>query len=180
MLVPSASVTGFKGVFINGGKYQARVNENGTKRHLGNFATKEEAALSHDGRRKQGTCPFSIGTEVAWVPQGFIETLEKHRGLLEQLRASSTPSVQAALTYDLPGQAMIHSTSCGTSASKATLPVHQSESLQHAPGAARLPILHLYPPPFLLHHLCMRELTTQASKYTCLLHHADSAAPATS
>ena len=144
MLVPSASVTGFKGVFINGGKYQARVNEIGTKRHLGNFATKEEAALSHDGgRRKQGACPFSIGTEVAWVPQGFIETLEKHRGLLEQLRASSTPSVQAALTYDLPGQAMIHtytrdSTSCGTSASKATLPVHQSESLQHAPGAARL------------------------------------------
>jgi ubiquitin/hemin uptake protein HemP len=47
-LVPSAkSKTGFKGVYKNGGKYTAKIMENGKLRHLGNFATPEEAALCY-------------------------------------------------------------------------------------------------------------------------------------
>jgi len=47
-LVQSASnETGFKGVYKNGGKYEAKIKENGKSSHLGNFATPEEAALSY-------------------------------------------------------------------------------------------------------------------------------------
>jgi hypothetical protein len=47
-LVPSAGgETGFKCVYKHGGKYQARITENGKSRHLGNFATPEEAALCY-------------------------------------------------------------------------------------------------------------------------------------
>jgi hypothetical protein len=47
-LVPSAGgETGFKCVSKHGGKYQAKVQENGKWRHLGNFATAEEAALCY-------------------------------------------------------------------------------------------------------------------------------------
>jgi hypothetical protein len=47
-LVPSASgETGFKCVYRNGGKYEAKITENGKSRRLGNFATPEEAALCY-------------------------------------------------------------------------------------------------------------------------------------
>jgi ubiquitin len=47
-LVPSASgETGFRGVYKHGGKYKAKIRENGKYRHLGNFATPEEAALCY-------------------------------------------------------------------------------------------------------------------------------------
>jgi hypothetical protein len=47
-LVPSAGCeTGFKCVSKHGGKYQAKVQENGKWRHLGYFATAEEAALCY-------------------------------------------------------------------------------------------------------------------------------------
>jgi len=47
-LVPSSSnETGFKCVRKDKGKYSAQIKENGKVRHLGNFATPEEAALSY-------------------------------------------------------------------------------------------------------------------------------------
>jgi len=47
-LVPSASgETGFRGVYRNGGKYKVDITEKGKSRHLGNFATPEEAALCY-------------------------------------------------------------------------------------------------------------------------------------
>eukprot|EP00900_Chrysochromulina_parva_P017423 jgi/Chrpa1/25682/Chrysochromulina_OHIO_Genome00027145-RA len=47
-LVPSSSgETGFKGVSKDKGKYQAKMYDNGKARHLGNFATPEEAALCY-------------------------------------------------------------------------------------------------------------------------------------
>ena len=54
-LVPSSGVTGFKGVKLNMGKwYQAQLREDGKKRHLGTFATPEEAALCY-ARHVRGT-----------------------------------------------------------------------------------------------------------------------------
>ena len=48
VLVPSArGETGFKGVSRDGGKYEAKISENGKYRHLGNFATPVEAALCY-------------------------------------------------------------------------------------------------------------------------------------
>jgi hypothetical protein len=45
-LVPSSrSETGFKGVRKKENKYEGRIQENGKQRHLGTFATPEEAAL---------------------------------------------------------------------------------------------------------------------------------------
>ncbi|KOO28151.1 hypothetical protein Ctob_009740, partial [Chrysochromulina tobinii] len=45
-LVPSSSnETGFRGVFKNGGRYQARIMDKCKARHLGSFATPEEASL---------------------------------------------------------------------------------------------------------------------------------------
>jgi len=47
-LVPSLSnETGFKGVSKSYGRYDARIRENGKQRHLGIFATAEEAALCY-------------------------------------------------------------------------------------------------------------------------------------
>eukprot|EP00900_Chrysochromulina_parva_P025810 jgi/Chrpa1/7863/Chrysochromulina_OHIO_Genome00016453-RA len=47
-LVPSSSTeTGFRFVFKNGGRYVAKIMENGRLRHLGRFATSEEAALRY-------------------------------------------------------------------------------------------------------------------------------------
>ena len=48
-LLPSSSnETGFKCVTKNhGGQYQAKINDNGKQRHLGTFATPEEAALCY-------------------------------------------------------------------------------------------------------------------------------------
>ena len=47
-LVPSLSnETGFKGVSKSYGRYDARIRENGKQRHLGIFATPEEAALCY-------------------------------------------------------------------------------------------------------------------------------------
>ena len=47
-LVPSSSSeTGFKGVTKHHGKYKAEVRDNGKQRHLGTFATPEEAALCY-------------------------------------------------------------------------------------------------------------------------------------
>ena len=47
-LVPSSSnETGFRSVVKHGGKYQAQIKENGKTRHLGSFATREEAALHY-------------------------------------------------------------------------------------------------------------------------------------
>ena len=47
-LVPSASgQTGFKGVNKSGGRYAVSIKENGKSRHLGTFATPEEAALCY-------------------------------------------------------------------------------------------------------------------------------------
>ena len=47
-LVPSLSTeSGFRGVFKNGGRYVAKIMENGRLRHLGRFATPEEAALRY-------------------------------------------------------------------------------------------------------------------------------------
>ena len=46
-LVPSGNPSGFKSVYKNRGKYDAQVNEDGLKRHLGSFATPEEAALHY-------------------------------------------------------------------------------------------------------------------------------------
>jgi hypothetical protein len=47
-LVPSSSYeTGFKGVTKSKAKYQAKMYNNGKARHLGNFATPEEAALCY-------------------------------------------------------------------------------------------------------------------------------------
>jgi len=45
-LVPSGNATGFMGVTVDKGKYQARVYEDGKRRHLGSCATPEEAALA--------------------------------------------------------------------------------------------------------------------------------------
>jgi hypothetical protein len=46
--VPSArSETGFKGVSRRGGRYEAKIWENGKSRNLGSFATPEEAALCY-------------------------------------------------------------------------------------------------------------------------------------
>ena len=50
-LVPSSSnETGFRSVVKHGGKYQAQIKENGKTRHLGSFATPEEAALCYARR----------------------------------------------------------------------------------------------------------------------------------
>jgi hypothetical protein len=47
-LMPSSrSETGFKGVYKDSGKFAARIRENGKQRHLGLFATPEEAALCY-------------------------------------------------------------------------------------------------------------------------------------
>jgi len=47
-LVPSASgETGFKCVYKHGGRYEAKIAENGKSRHLGTFATPEEGALCY-------------------------------------------------------------------------------------------------------------------------------------
>jgi hypothetical protein len=47
-LLPSSSgESGFKGVVMHYGKYQARIEEKGNLRHLGTFATPEEAALCY-------------------------------------------------------------------------------------------------------------------------------------
>jgi hypothetical protein len=46
-VLSAKSKTGFKGVSKDGGKYEAKITENGTSRHLGNFATPEEAALCY-------------------------------------------------------------------------------------------------------------------------------------
>ena len=52
-LVPSfINETGFKGVFLNHGGYQARNYEDGKKRSLGTFATAEEAALCYAGAER--------------------------------------------------------------------------------------------------------------------------------
>ena len=57
-LVPSSTnETYFKGVRKQGGKFEARIWENGKARHLGSFATPEEAALSyarHVGAERPG------------------------------------------------------------------------------------------------------------------------------
>jgi len=46
--VPSArSKTGFKGVSKSGGRYKVEITESGKSRHIGNFATAEEAALCY-------------------------------------------------------------------------------------------------------------------------------------
>jgi len=45
-LVSSGNALGFKGVDKNGGKYAVRICEDGKMRHLGTFATPEEAALA--------------------------------------------------------------------------------------------------------------------------------------
>ena len=48
-LVPSTrSKTGFKGVSKSGGRYKVEITERcGKSRHIGNFATAEEAALCY-------------------------------------------------------------------------------------------------------------------------------------
>jgi hypothetical protein len=47
-LVPSTrSETGFKGVSKSGGRYKVEITESGKSRHIGNFATAEEAALCY-------------------------------------------------------------------------------------------------------------------------------------
>ena len=47
-LVPSSrTATGFMGVYQNGRKFRAQVNEDGKKRYVGYFSTPEEAALSY-------------------------------------------------------------------------------------------------------------------------------------
>ena len=47
-LVPSSSnETGFRSVVKHGGKYKVQIRENGKTRHLGIFATPEEAALCY-------------------------------------------------------------------------------------------------------------------------------------
>jgi hypothetical protein len=47
-LVPSSSSeTGFRGVYNTGGKYRVGFDDNGKTRHLGIFATPEEAALCY-------------------------------------------------------------------------------------------------------------------------------------
>ena len=53
-LVPSSSATGFKGVVKNSDKYTAEVREDGKMRHLGIFATPEEATLCY--ARQSGKC----------------------------------------------------------------------------------------------------------------------------
>ena len=57
-LVPSSTnETGFKGVRKQGGKYEARISQNGSMRHLGTFERPEEAALSyarHVGAERPG------------------------------------------------------------------------------------------------------------------------------
>jgi hypothetical protein len=47
LVLSAKSKTGFKGVSKDGGKYKVEITENGTSRHLGNFATPEEAALCY-------------------------------------------------------------------------------------------------------------------------------------
>ena len=47
VLVPASSVTGYKGVYVNNGRYIARIREKGKKVHLGNFATAAAAALHY-------------------------------------------------------------------------------------------------------------------------------------
>ena len=47
LLPSSGSESGYKGVVMHYGKYQARIEEKGNLRHLGTFATPEEAALCY-------------------------------------------------------------------------------------------------------------------------------------
>jgi hypothetical protein len=47
VLVTSASATGYKGVHVNGGRYTARIWENGEWTYIGCFGTAEEAALQY-------------------------------------------------------------------------------------------------------------------------------------
>ena len=47
LLPSSGSESGYKGVVLHYGKYQARIEEKGNLRHLGTFATPEEAALCY-------------------------------------------------------------------------------------------------------------------------------------
>ena len=79
LLPSSGSESGYKGVVMHYGKYQARIEEKGNLRHLGTFATPEEAALCYArhvrGEEKAGEAteapqPFSDearGTKLRWM-----------------------------------------------------------------------------------------------------------------
>ena len=65
-LVPSShGMTGFKGVSMNRGRYLVQIQENGQTRHLGTFATPEEAALCY--ARRAGAARAAIEAAEARI-----------------------------------------------------------------------------------------------------------------
>ena len=69
-LEPSSSnATGFKGVSKSSGRYVARIRENGTQRHLGIFATPEEAALCYARRDRARRAAAEAGEATGDGPQ---------------------------------------------------------------------------------------------------------------
>jgi hypothetical protein len=83
-LVPSSSnETGFKCVRKDKGKYSAQIKENGKVRHLGNFATPEEAALRY--ARHVG------------VDRAAAEAAEANRERLQPLTADEAMAAAAAV-----------------------------------------------------------------------------------
>ena len=86
LVLSSSNETGFRGVFKKGGMYAARIWENGKPRHLGSFATAEEAALTyarHSGVER-ATAKASVIFDAARDSPGQHEAATKHEAAMKR------------------------------------------------------------------------------------------------
>jgi acyl dehydratase len=96
-LVPSSTnETGFKGVRKQGGKFEARIWENGKLRHLGTFDRPEEAALSyarHAGAERPGAEEAEARVSVSDDAQveEVVEEAQEQEAVEEEMAAGPQP-----------------------------------------------------------------------------------------
>jgi len=86
LVLSSSNETGFRGVFKKGRMYAARIWENGKPRHLGSFATAEEAALTyarHSGVER-ATANASVIFDAARDSPGQHEAATKHEAAMKR------------------------------------------------------------------------------------------------
>ena len=64
-LVPSANRTGFRGVYREGGRFQAQIRQGGQTHHLGSFGSAEAAALAYARAASGNAAAAAAMEEVA-------------------------------------------------------------------------------------------------------------------